>query len=79
MTKVLRLNLPEVRVQLTESLSDEELQAIFDDHRDLQIEQEPDGTLVFKSPVANLSGDAEADFIAHFKMYQYRTQWWTGI
>ena len=69
MTKILKFDAPEIRVQLPGTMTDEELQAIFDDHRDLQIEQEPDGTLVFMSPVTNLSGDAEAEVIIQLGIY----------
>ena len=72
MTQVLKFNHPELRVQFPQPPSDQELMQIFADHSDLVIEQEPDGTLVFMSPITNLSGDAEAEFIAQLKIYQYQ-------
>ena len=69
MTQVLRLPSRLIRVQLSEPITDQELLKICADHRDLHIEQEADGTLLFMSPITNLSGDIEAEFIAVLKNY----------
>ena len=69
MTQVLKLPTRELRVRASEPISEEEFLQICRDHPDLQIEREPDGTILFMPPTAWISGNSESEFVTDLKLY----------